>query len=72
MDDLYSILANGGFNVKVKADLGITFDMGSKKTASILKSGVMIMEGIEDEKEAYSFYYKIIVDELKVSHSNIE
>nr|MDO8082116.1 HesA/MoeB/ThiF family protein [Candidatus Freyarchaeota archaeon] len=72
MDDLHSFLTNNGFNVKVKADLGITFDSGLKRTASILKSGVMIIEGADDEKEAYDFYNKIIVDELKVSRLNIE
>lgn len=72
MDELHSLLINNGFNVKVKADLGITFDSGLKGTASILKSGIMIIEGVNGEKEAYDFYSKIIVEELKVSRSNIE
>jgi molybdopterin/thiamine biosynthesis adenylyltransferase len=72
MDDLYSFLINDGFNVRVKADLGVTFESGLKRTASILKSGVMIIEGADEEKEVYDFYNKIIVDELKVSRSNIE
>jgi adenylyltransferase/sulfurtransferase len=71
MDDLYSFLINEGFSVKVRTELGITFDEGLK-TVSILKSGVMILEGAKDEKEVKNFFTKIIVDELKVSRSNIE
>jgi len=72
MDELYSLLIGNGFNVQVKADLGITFYSGLKGTASILKSGVMIIEGEDGEKEAYDFYSKIIIDELKVPRSSIE
>jgi len=71
-EQLYSLLINKGFKVKVKADLGITFDSGLKGTASIMKSGIMVIDGINNEKEAYNFYSKIIIDELKVSRSNIE
>jgi len=72
MKKLYAFLMNNGFNVKVKADLGVTFDSGLKGTASILKSGIMIIEGANSEQEAYDFYSKIIIDELKVPRSNIE
>ena len=72
MDELYSFLKNNGFKVRVKADLGLTFNGGLNGTASILKSGIMIIEGADNEKEAYDFYSKIVIDELKVSRSNIE
>jgi len=72
MDELYFLLLNSGFKVKVKADLGITFDHGLKGTASVLKSGVMVIEGASSEKEAHDFYSKIIVDGLKVPRSNVE
>ena len=72
LDELYSLLATNGFEVKVKADLGITFDSGQKRTASILKSGIMIIESAADEEEAYNFYGQIIIDELQISRSSIE
>ncbi len=72
MDELLSLIINNGFKVQVKADLGITFDNGLKEKASILKSGIMIIEGANSEEEAYDFYSKIIVDGLKVSNSNVE
>jgi adenylyltransferase/sulfurtransferase len=72
LDKLPPILVNNGFKIKVKADLGMTFGKGSKETVSILKSGIMVVEGVSNEKETYNFYSKIIVDGLKVSNSNIE
>lgn len=72
IDDLYSTVRDNGFDVKVKADLGVSFETSLKVTASILKSGVMIIEGENSEKEAYTFYSKIIIDELKFPPSHIE
>jgi len=72
MDDVYSLLVNNGFNVTVKADLGITFDSKETTTATILKSGVMIIKGVDSEGETHSFYDKIMVDGLKVLRSDIE
>jgi len=72
MAKLYSIITNNGFKIKVKADLGITFDNSFKETASILKSGIMIIEGTNNEKEAYDFYSKIIINDLKIPNSNVE
>jgi TATA-box binding protein (TBP) (component of TFIID and TFIIIB) len=38
---------------------------------TILKSGIMIIEGTKSEKEAYDFYTKLIVDRLKIPTSKI-
>jgi len=72
MSELYSHIKDMGFNIKVRADLGLTFDAGLKSAASILKSGIMIIEGVDGEKEAYNLYKKIIIDGLNVSKSRIE
>jgi len=71
MKKMYSHLVANGFAVKVRADLGITFENNLDGTASILKSGTMIVEGLRSEKEAYSFYENILVDGLHVSRANI-
>ncbi|MEM3062896.1 MAG: hypothetical protein QW303_05065 [Nitrososphaerota archaeon] len=72
IDELYRFLINNGFNINIKANLGITFKNDLKITASILKSGIMIVEGADNEKEAYDFYSKIIIEKLKIPRSNIE
>ncbi|RKY81427.1 4-methyl-5(B-hydroxyethyl)-thiazole monophosphate biosynthesis protein [candidate division KSB1 bacterium] len=72
MGKLYSNLKEMGFKIKVKADLGLTFETNSKRSASILKSGIMVIEGAEDEEEAYSLYNKIILEGLGVPKSRIE
>jgi len=45
-------------NNKVKAELGITFDYEHEITASVLKSGIMVIERVREEKEAFDFYSK--------------
>jgi adenylyltransferase/sulfurtransferase len=73
MNRLYSLLEDGGFEIKVRAELGVTFNnSGLKGAVSILKSGIMIIEGLNNEKEAYDLYSKIIIDGLKISRQNIE
>jgi len=72
LDNLYPILMKKGFDVKVKADLGTTFDAGAKGTASILNSGIMIIEGANSQKDAYDLYEQIVMDELKVPSSIVE
>ena len=72
MDDLYPILMSKGFNVKVRADLGTTFDAGANGTASIMNSGIMIIEGAKSEEDAYDFYGQIVMDELKIPSSIVE
>jgi molybdopterin/thiamine biosynthesis adenylyltransferase len=72
MDELYSLLAREGFKVRVKADLGITFDSGPKGTASLLKSGIMIIEDAANEEGVRDLYGKLVVDGLKVSRSDVE
>jgi len=72
MSELHSLLKDMGFKIKVKANLGLTFDVKSKGSASLLKSGIMVIEGADDEKEAYDLYNKIIVEKLKVPRSYIE
>lgn len=72
MKKLYLVLEKSGFRVKVNAALGITFDEKGMGTVSILKSGVMVVEGLNSEKEAYDFYREIIIDKLGISSSRIE
>lgn len=72
ISELYGYLKNIDFKIKVKADLGLTFETHSKIAASILESGIMVIEGAENEKEAYSLYNQIILRKLKIPKFLIE
>ncbi|MBS7605896.1 MAG: HesA/MoeB/ThiF family protein [Candidatus Bathyarchaeia archaeon] len=61
------------FEVKVRANLGITFvDNVNNRAISILKSGIMIIDNVNNEGEALGFYRKIMIDELGIDASSIE
>jgi len=71
MDQLYALLLNDGVQVQVKADLGVTFDSEPGR-ASLLESGVMIVEGEADEERVRDFYASLVIDRLGVPPSQIE
>lgn len=72
MKKLHEILKKRNFNIKVKADLGITFNKDHEANATILKSGIMIIEGVNDKEKAFEFYSEIIVDGLKIHPSAVK
>ena len=72
INELHTTLKKNGFEIKVMAKLGVTFHNRLDKVVSVLRSGIMIIEGAESLEEAYDFYSKIIIDELKVPRSIIE
>jgi len=59
-------LVKRGFNVDVNAKIGVTFNCEHRFTASILKSGIMIIEGPDNQEEAFNLYRNIVVDHFKV------
>jgi len=61
MSKLTRLLKEKGARLNVEAKLGITFTTKGKILASILKSGVMIIEGTNNENETLDFYKEIIV-----------
>jgi hypothetical protein len=46
----------------------MTFQWGSSGQASLLSSGVLIVEGARDESEAYDLYRLLVVDGLKIPY----
>lgn len=60
MTQLQKSLQKQGFNIKIRANLGLTFNSPPHVTASVLQSGVMIVEGINDKKKALDFYHQTI------------
>ena len=55
---LKSYLAKKGFSIKVEAKLGLTFVLRDVK-ASVLKSGVVILEGIKKRDEALKLFEEL-------------
>ena len=59
MNELSLLLGNMGFRVKIEGNLGLTFDSGKNSTTSILRSGIMVSQGLGSEEEACDFYRRI-------------
>ena len=53
--ELNSYLTKKGFSIKVEGKLGLTFNLKDVK-ASVLKSGVTILEGVKKKDEALKFF----------------
>ena len=68
---LSEIFKAKGFLIEAKSRLGITSTSGKLKI-SLLQSGVMIAEGVEDKEELLRIYQHIITDELGIPWSRIE
>lgn len=68
---LHPYLKKKGFKVKINASLGLTFDKNQEVSASILKSGIMIVEGFREKKEALNFFRETIVNALDISEKLI-
>ncbi|MFP3985689.1 MAG: HesA/MoeB/ThiF family protein [Candidatus Bathyarchaeia archaeon] len=58
--------------LNVEAKLGVTFTTKEGITASLLKSGVMIVNGTNSKRETLDFYRQVIVDRLEVPWSRIK
>jgi adenylyltransferase/sulfurtransferase len=71
MKKLIDLVEKENAQLKVKGKLGITFATKKGIIASILKSGIMIVEGTNSEEEALDFYKKIIVDKMGILWSRI-
>jgi len=71
MEDLYKLILGKQLSIKVRANLGITFNLNQKIAVSILKSGIMIVEGLNREEQAFELY-KTVIDDLGVPWSRVE
>lgn len=72
LNKLASIIRSRGLKIKVKAELGVTFENNFGGATSVLKSGITIIEGAESEEEAYRSFSDLIINELGVPASKIE
>lgn len=72
LDKLSSIVEGRGFRIRVRANLGITFDNEFGGSTSVLRSGIMIVEGAGSEGEAYKTFSKLIIDGLGIPRSKVD
>ena len=56
--ELKNYLKRKGFSIKVEAKLGLTFGLHDVK-ASVLKSGIVILEGIKEKEQALKFFSEL-------------
>ena len=66
MEQTRGVLAESGFGVTVNASLGITFQWGASGQASLLSSGIMLVEGARDESEALDLYRLLVAEGLNI------
>jgi adenylyltransferase/sulfurtransferase len=71
MGTIVPLLQNEGLQLTVKAQLGVSFATKDGLLASILRSGVMIIEGAASEEDALSFYRELVVHKIGISWSRI-
>jgi adenylyltransferase/sulfurtransferase len=58
LGDLRNYLRGKGFRIKVEGKLGLTVSLHDVK-ASVLKSGVIILEGVKKKEEALNFFREL-------------
>ncbi|MCW4032149.1 MAG: HesA/MoeB/ThiF family protein [Candidatus Bathyarchaeota archaeon] len=68
---LIRFLADNELKIKIKAKLGITFKFDDRITASLLKSGVAIIEGVDNKNKALDLYEKVVINGLGIQQSQI-
>jgi len=56
--ELTNYLKRKGFSIKVEGKLGLTFNLKDVK-ASVLKSGIVILEGVKGKDEALKFFSEL-------------
>lgn len=71
MEKLIDFLREERVRLDVEARLGVTFTTEKGILASILRSGVMIIEGADSREEALDFYKRIVVDKIGIPWSRI-
>lgn len=72
IEELHEFLRKSGISIDVRADLGVTFSHDRGGRGSILKSGIMIIEGVDNKEGAFDLYAKILIDGMRVPSSHIK
>jgi len=65
-EQVRELVARSGYEVTTRCRLGTTFAWGSTGLASLLVSGIMIVEGARDEEEAGDLYRSLVDEGLGI------
>lgn len=60
------------FEIGVQGKKGVTFKDNNDVSVSILDSGVAIVVGINEERDALRLYHEIVVEEMGIEHERID
>lgn len=71
MRELKSYLLEKKAVIQINAELGVTFSLDPGIKVSFLKSGVAVIEGMDEVDSALAFYEKIIIDGLAIPRSQV-
>lgn len=66
LEQLRSILRESGWEVAVNTSLGLSFSNGQGVSASLLRSGTMVLEGPETPSKAVAVYRELVTKSLGV------
>jgi hypothetical protein len=72
MESVREVAISSGFRITVSAGLGTTFEWGQTGRASLLSSGIMIVEGARDEGEAQDLFRRLVIQGLGVPESDAD
>ncbi|MEE9586188.1 MAG: HesA/MoeB/ThiF family protein [Nitrososphaerales archaeon] len=72
IQSLIEKLEGRNFKVDVKAKMGVTFRYNPEVTASILSSGVAVVVGVSEEREALRLYRDVVAGEMQVDPERID
>ncbi len=61
-----------GFKIDVRAKMGVTFRYDAEVTVSILSSGVAVVVGVPEEREALKIYHNLVAEEMDVDIERID
>ncbi|MCW4055319.1 MAG: HesA/MoeB/ThiF family protein, partial [Candidatus Bathyarchaeota archaeon] len=72
IEKLATGLKREGIRLRVKTKLGLAFTTKKGILASLLNSGVMVVEGAKGEEEALKIYKDVVMRKMKIPWSRVE
>lgn len=72
IEKLAAVLKRGGIRLRVKTKLGVAFTTKKGILASLLNSGVMVVEGAKGEEEALKIYKDVVMRKMRIPWSRVE
>ena len=72
IEKLAAVLKREGVRLKVKTKLGVAFTTKKGILASLLNSGVMVVEGASGEEETLKIYKDVVMRKMRIPWSRVE